>query len=131
MRTVIATKDNGIVGKLMDKAFTLTDQLEAQNILEVGWQTNNMVMVGKNGLTALFLKEVFFRVRRVGRELSSGPMVAAMSGTSLRIISTDLEFTFGATNASLKDNGQTTKWKVTVYSHGQTSASTRVNMSTI
>jgi hypothetical protein len=86
-----------------------------------------MVMEEKNGLMVLCLREVFFRVRKMEKELSNGPTAVAMSVTSPKIIYTDLEFTFGATNASMRDNGQTTKWKVTVYSHGLTSEGMRAN----
>lgn len=88
-------------------------------------------MVEKNGLMGLFLKEVFYRVRKVGKGPSNGLMAVVTSVTLLRITSMEMVCTFGATNAGSKDSGQTTKWKVTEYSLGQTIASTKVNTSTI
>jgi hypothetical protein len=99
--------------------------------LEVGWPINNMVREKKNGLTVQYLREVFFKVKRVEKELLNGPMAAATLVIFQGITSTERERIFGATNASSKDHGQTTKWKVTAYSLGQTAASTKVSTSMI
>ena len=90
-----------------------------------------MVREKKNGLTVQYLRVVIFKVKRVGKELSNGPMVAATLVSSPEITSTERECIFGATSASSKDHGQTTKWKVTAYSLGQTAASTKVSTSMI
>ena len=117
---VMFMKASGCLTRHTDRVSISTPRMEEASILAHGFKTSNMVKAKKSGLMVQYMLAALFRGGSKGPATSNGLTETAIKENFKITKSTARAPTFGATDASTKGSGSTTKWKESVSSSGQT-----------